>query len=161
VALDSELGRGTKVSLFLPAEEEGMAPLTTTDQTVEPAPVTGRTVLVVEDDERVRRTSVMRLTELGYEVLQAESGAAALELLSEGRPVDLLFTDIVMPGGMNGRELAQQAQQLLPGLRVLFTSGFAHVAAVDDELLEEGSILLKKPYKTAELAGKIREVLEG
>ena len=103
----------------------------------------------------------MRLTELGYEVLQAESGAAALELLSEGRPVDLLFTDIVMPGGMNGRELAQQAQQLLPGLRVLFTSGFAHIAAVDDELLEEGSILLKKPYKTAELAGKIREVLEG
>ncbi len=125
VQLYSELGHGTTVRLYLPARGEtwnaGEAP-------THAAPahrLSGETILVVEDDPRVRRVSIRRLKELGYTVLEAESGPAALTVLREEKPIDVLFTDIVMAGGMTGIDLAQEARRLRPKLKILFTSGYA------------------------------------
>ena len=104
---------------------------------------------------------MMRLTELGYDVLEADSGQAALDILADGRHVDLLFTDIVMPGGLGGLELAERARGLDPDLKMLFTSGYADAGADDRRFLERNVRLLRKPYKTADLARKVREALDG
>ena len=88
----------------------------------------GETILVVEDDPRVRRVAVRRLKELGYAVIEADSGPAALRILDREEPLDLLFTDIVMAGGITGVDLAQEARRRRPGLKILFTSGYAEPA---------------------------------
>ena len=90
----------------------------------------GETILVVEDDPRVRRVAVRRLKELGYAVIEADSGPAALRVLDREEPIDLLFTDIVMAGGMTGVDLAQEARRRRPGLKILFTSGYAEPAVI-------------------------------
>lgn len=159
LALYSEVGHGTTVSLYLPEIAEDAATTTAAQKPDEEVRASGETVLVVEDDARVRRTSVLRLADLGYKVLEADSGEAALKIISDGYHVDLLFTDIVMPGGMDGPGLAQEAQRRLPSLKVLFTSGYAEAGAVGSNLLQEGAMLLRKPYKTSDLARKIRGAL--
>jgi PAS domain S-box-containing protein len=159
VQLYSEVGHGTTVRLFLPlageeaGREEGQAPALAAFRS------RGETILVVEDEARVRRVSVARLLDLGYRVLEAGDGPAALAMLQRHSEIDLLFTDLVMPGGMTGRELAEEAQRRRDGLKVLFTSGYAQPEMVRRGLPPRGA-WLKKPYTAAELAAVLREVLD-
>jgi CheY-like chemotaxis protein len=113
----------------------------------------------VEDDESVRLTAVDLLTELGYRVLQARDADAAVAVLESGQPLDLLFTDVIMPGSMTSTELARRARARWPGMAVLFTSGFAENASARNGRLERGVDLLVKPYSGEALARKARQVL--
>ncbi|MBX3605547.1 MAG: response regulator [Piscinibacter sp.] len=160
VSIYSEAGHGTTVKLYLPRAARGQAHAA--DEPELPA-VTGgaETVLVVEDDELVRRYACAELRSLGYHVLDAESGAAALRVVERREDIDLLFTDVVMPGGISGRALADAARRLRPGLRVLYTSGYSENAIVHHGRLDPGVMLLAKPYRRAELARAIRAALAG
>ena len=117
-------------------------------------------VLAVDDDPQVRAAVVSQLTSLGYRVVAADSGEAALRKLEDGVAVDLLFTDVIMPGGMNGRELARRARAMRPDLKVLFTSGFPGNALDSSLDLEPGDALLGKPYRKRDLAERLRQVLD-
>jgi signal transduction histidine kinase len=167
----SEPGQGTTLKLYLPraAKAEPRGPggagvageaSDSTATTAAPVLRGGReTVLVVEDDALVRRYACNELASLGYRVLDADSGARALAVLRERDDVDLLFTDIVMPGGLSGRDLADEALVLRPRLRVLYTSGYSENAIVHHGRLDPGVNLLAKPYRRAELARAVREAL--
>ncbi|WP_439599427.1 ATP-binding protein [Falsiroseomonas sp.] len=151
-------GRGTAVTLYLPqaaAVPEPEAP------EAPPVPLEGGRgrVLLVEDDATLRRTGRAQLQRLGYQVLVAEDGEAAMALLQGGAPIDLLFTDIVMPGRLNGHQLARQAMALRPRLRVLFTSGYQEGAAADPGDLAQGFLLLQKPYRLVDLAAVLRRLM--
>jgi PAS domain S-box-containing protein len=160
VQLDSELGHGTTVRLYLPARDDD-AEVT---EWRAAAPVTraasGETVLVVEDDQRVRRVSVHRLKELGYAVIEADSGSAALLVLDREEPIDLLFTDVVMPGGMTGIDVAHEARRRRPELKILFTSGYAEPALIEGGKLTVNAGWLGKPYSIDELDATLRELFE-
>jgi len=117
-------------------------------------------LLVVEDDPRVRRVSARRLRELGYAVIEADSGSAALRVLDRGDAIDLLFTDIVMAGGMTGIDLAREAGKRRPGLKTLFTSGYAEPAVIERGQPASASAWLGKPHSALELHTKIRELLD-
>jgi PAS domain S-box-containing protein len=159
IKIYSEPGQGTSVKIYLPRsmmeEEQPLVP----DQT---GPVTGgsETVLVVEDDAGVRTVVYDMLSSLGYRVLQAENGDAALSVLQGDVRIDLLFTDVVMPGKLSSPELARMARQLRPEIAVLFTSGYPQNAIVHGGRLDEGLELLSKPYQRDDLARKLREVLD-
>ncbi len=116
-------------------------------------------ILVVDDDDGVRDVAMMQLKSMGYNVLAASNGPDALEMLRANPDIDLLFTDVVMPGGLNGREVAEQARKIMPGLKVLFTSGYFEGALVRDGALESSVRLLVKPYRKNELAETMAEVL--
>jgi PAS domain S-box-containing protein len=118
-----------------------------------------RKILVVDDDDGVRDVALMQLKSLGYSVVMASNGPEALEILGRVPDIDLLFTDVVMPGGLNGREVAEEARKMRPGLKVLFTSGYFEGALVRDGSLEASVRLLIKPYRKKELADKVEEVL--
>jgi CheY-like chemotaxis protein len=121
---------------------------------------TGReSVLVAEDDPFVRSYAVTCLSSLGYRVIEAVDGREALQKLNDGAHADLLFTDVVMPGGLNGWELAERARQIRPGLKVLLTSGYALETLAERGRLPAGVIILNKPYRKAELAKRLREAL--
>jgi CheY-like chemotaxis protein len=124
-------------------------------------PVIGgeETILVVEDDATVRATAVDMLAGLGYQVLTAEDGESALSVLQSGALIDLLFTDVVMPGPIRSPELAKQAKQMLPDIEVLFTSGYTQNAIVHGGRLDPGVELISKPYRRDDLARKIRHLL--
>jgi len=113
----------------------------------------------VEDEAAVRASSVDALTELGYRVLEADGGEAALKLLDAHPEIALVFADVVMPG-MNGRKLADEARQRRPGLRVLFTTGYSRNAVVHNGVLDPGVDLLGKPFTLDELAAAVRAVLD-
>ena len=121
-------------------------------------PVTGgtETILVVEDDPNVRATAVDMLTQLGYQVLKAVDAQSALSVLESGVHVDLLFSDVVMPGPMRSVELARRAKEMLPALEVLFTSGYTENAIVHGGRLDPGVALISKPYRRDALARKVR-----
>ena len=120
----------------------------------------GKTVLVVEDDPRVRRATFERFTDLGYGVLEAENGAAALRVLGEHAEIEILFSDIVMPGEMSGLDLAKRARSLYPRVHTILTSGYsAELLNGDDERL--GVQILRKPYRQVDLVRALREALEG
>jgi signal transduction histidine kinase/ActR/RegA family two-component response regulator len=159
VGIYSERGHGTTVKLYLP---RAVGPRAETAPPVAAAELRGgaETVLVVEDDEPVRLLAGLELRAMGYRVIEAASGAEAMRVLEQGETVDLLFTDIVMPGGMSGRELADAAWRLRPGLRVLFTSGYTENAIVHHGRLDPGVQLLPKPYRRADLARAVRVALE-
>ena len=116
-------------------------------------------VLVVEDDKLVRSYVLTQIESLGYTTLSAKNGPEALAVLDSGAPVDLLFTDVIMPGAMNGRDLATEAEKRRPGLRVLFTSGYTENAIDQDGKLEQGILFLGKPYSRAQLARMLRVAL--
>jgi len=158
--LYSELGRGATVRLYLPAlarDTEGGKGRGTGAAARQSS---GEIVLVVEDDPRVRRISVRRLKELGYAVVEVDSGPAALAVIDRGQPIDLLFTDIVMPGGMTGVDLARTARTRRPDLKILFTSGYVEPAIFVGGLSTENAGWLGKPFSTADLAAKLRDLLE-
>jgi PAS domain S-box-containing protein len=161
VKIYSEVGHGTTVRIYLPKAVTG-ATLTVETMTAEgTGDLKGVRVLLVEDHPGVRDVAVKQLEEFGCKVIQAHDGQAALALLKQGQDVDLLFTDIVMPGGMTGVDLARQATELRPGLKVLFTSGFAESALQGDQSRLGGRNFLSKPYRKQDLARRIREVLAG
>jgi len=157
VKIYSEPGMGTTVKLYLPRTREAEDAYTVPDS----APVAGgtETVLVAEDDDEVRGTVVDMLTELGYRVLKATDAAAALTVIDSGIHVDLLFTDVVMPGTLRSPELARKARERLPDIAVLFTSGYTENAIVHGGRLDPGVELIGKPYTKESLARKIRHVL--
>ncbi|KWV57120.1 hybrid sensor histidine kinase/response regulator [Rhizobium altiplani] len=158
VQLYSELDKGTTIRIFLPAVGSAGVQISRKTSNAEYAPRGTERILVVEDDERVRRVVVARLTKAGYSVLESEDAASALELLSTSEPIDLLFTDIVMPGGMTGDELARRAVLLRPGLKVLFTSGYAEPGIANKSLPTAN--WLKKPYTAHELSIRLRQLLD-
>lgn len=158
VRIYSELGHGTTVKIYLPRAEDEAAP--SEDRFASTSvPGGSEKILVVEDDELVRNQVRAQLTSLGYNVVIANDGLQALEVLREVADFDLLFTDVVMPRGLNGRELAEQALKLYPKLPVLFTSGYADNALIHHGRLEAGAALLHKPYRKHELANQIRWIL--
>jgi PAS domain S-box-containing protein len=159
----SEPGLGTTFRIYLPrgdtrsdSGEAATASMPNADMVVGGH----ETILVVEDNAQLRRTAGRQLTELGYTVRESDSAAPALAILSGGEKVDLLFTDIVMPGTMDGLELANQASRLRPGLRVLLTSGFPGGHGADQRLADSPFRLLGKPYSFWELAQTVRLVLD-
>ena len=158
VAIYSEEGRGTTVRLYLRrASAEATA---RADAAMAPvARGNKETVLLVEDEAPVLAVARAFLTDLGYQVLEASTGVEALGILSSDEPIDLLFTDVVLPDGMNGAQVAKAAEELRPGLKVLFASGYTKEALVYQGRLEEGVTLLPKPYRKRDLAEAIRSVL--
>ena len=161
LALYSEPGQGTTVRIYIPraAQEDDEAVSGQPKKSTDAIRGRGENVLVVEDEARVRRMTVARLQNLGYRVLEAANGPAALACLDAHPEIDLLFTDIVMPGGMSGTELAQQARVRRPGIHVLFMSGYAEPDVVRQGQMA-GSVWLKKPHTAAELARTLRAVLD-
>jgi PAS domain S-box-containing protein len=121
----------------------------------------GEQVLLVDDNEDVRAVAHRQLTSLGYRVIATGSGAEAIEILKRGAEVDLLFTDVVMPDGMGGKELATEAAKVRPGIKTLFASGYFEGALQRNGAIEEDVDFIVKPYKKADLARKIRGILYG
>ncbi|MBR0912100.1 ATP-binding protein [Bradyrhizobium japonicum] len=158
IKVTSEEGRGTIFRIYLPkAETSTLRPAGYDERKV----VGGtETILCVEDDRDVRQYVTVQLESLGYKVISAANATEALALVAEGTPFDLLFTDIVMAGGVNGRELAEQMVAARPSLRVLFTSGYAYDSLHAQGRATMGAPLLAKPYRKAELARMLRRSLD-
>ena len=162
VEIESQVGRGTTVKLYLPRRKEE-APLSATETIPRQSPPEGKgeVVLVVEDEEEVRKLAIDFLTRLGYRPIAAEDGPAALAVLADTHNVELLFTDIVLRGGLTGFELAREARQHFPDLKVLYTSGWADSSAFDQSGETDESVeCLRKPYSRASLAQKICAALD-
>jgi CheY-like chemotaxis protein len=159
VKIYTEVGDGTTIKIYLPrllSPEAAHEP--------QPAPTAvphgnGQTVLLVEDEPNVRSLAVDQVRELGYQVLDASDAASALHLLDRHSEIELLFTDVGLPGGMNGRQLADEARRRRPDLKVLFTSGYARNAIIHHGRLDPGVQLITKPFTFSGLAAKLRQVL--
>ena len=160
VKIYSEVGEGTTIKLYLPRVH---SVTTTEDDAPDNSVARGsgsETILVVEDDDDVRNYSCETLRELGYNVLEAENGRAGLQQLHSHPEIRVLFTDVGLPGGMNGRQLAEQARNHRPDVGVLFTTGYARNAIVHDGRLDPGVELITKPFTQAALAAKLRDILD-
>jgi signal transduction histidine kinase len=160
VTIYSEPGHGTTVRLYLPraVEQAPAAPVAKPEPM--PAARASERILVVEDNPDVRNTVIRQLTELGYETIEASGGKEAMILLSNGERVDLLFSDVVMPGGMDGVDLAEAASEARPDMKILLTSGFARASIQGERASRHLKTLLSKPYRKAELAARLRAVLD-
>jgi PAS domain S-box-containing protein len=157
VTICSEVGKGTTVNIYLPRAGERTERAAGTEPAADAGK--GESVLVVEDDDRVRRLTVLRLKELGYRVLEAGHGAAALAILSDTPAIDVVFSDLVMPGGISGFDLARQVREHYPGTLVILTSGYSAELLDQAEVAEVGFKVLRKPYRQAELARAFRAAL--
>jgi signal transduction histidine kinase/CheY-like chemotaxis protein len=164
VAIESTEGRGTAVHLYLPRHEgaihEGVESWTTGDDTRLCGARDSEIVLVVDDEDRVRQLAVDALRELGYIVLQAPGGEAALALLDSQPRIDLLLSDVLMPG-MSGPQLAEQVAARRPEIKLLYVSGYPSEGIVEDGMVAPGVALLTKPFTVAQLAVRVRQVLDG
>jgi PAS domain S-box-containing protein len=161
VLIDSQLGVGTVVQIFLPRLQENVGKPELQLKTVEPEEQSGsELILVVEDDDAIRGYITDVLRELGYDALDAPNAGAALEILDRQPNVQLLVTDIGLPGAMNGRELSDEARQRRPSLKVLFTTGYTRDTIVRAGRLDRGIALLTKPFTLSDLTTKVREVLD-
>jgi len=158
VAIYSEAGLGTTARIYLPRANAGQSQPDLPDSE-DAAPRGYETILIVEDDPFVRSSVIRRVEALGYRVIAAVKGKDALQQLRSDPSIDLLFTDVVMPGGMSGWELADQARRVRPGLPVLFTSGYALETLVEQGRAQAQAIVLTKPYRKAELAERLRDAL--
>jgi CheY-like chemotaxis protein len=161
ISVYSEVGQGTVFKLFLPvaqtAESNAQFPIPAVEQ---PSRHSGNAViLAVDDNPDVRATVVVQLQGLGYRVYEADNAHSALEILDRMERIDLLFTDIIMPGGLNGKELAIKARTKRPDLKVLFTSGFPGTSTGPGTRFDEGDVLLSKPYRKHDLAKAVEEIL--
>ena len=161
VNLYSELGQGTTVRIYLPVAEGATVPPPEISQPPVAA-AKGATVLVVEDDSRVRKVSARRLAELGYRVIEADGARQALDILeSAAYPIHVLFTDMIMPGGLSGAELAGLVKQRWPTIKILLTSGYADPGMLKSSADIHGLPWLSKPYRIGELADKLAALLGG
>ena len=160
VRIYSEVGRGTTVRIYLPRLYSDEKPAPEEAPVRIPRGTMNESILVVEDDDDVRAHTTATLRELGYQVLEAPNAKAALEMLDRRPEVQLLFTDVGLPGGMNGRQLVDAARSRRPDLKVLYTTGYARNAIVHDGRLDPGVQLLPKPFTYAALAGRLRDVLD-
>ncbi len=160
VKIDSELGVGTIVKLYLPQSADRVisSALEAEPESLQAASGRG-TILVAEDDEEVLAVTAESLRELGYQVVTAVSGAQALEILTGDQPIDLLLSDVIMPGGINGAQLAVRARHVRPELKVLLTSGYTAAALNREHGLPDNLDIVGKPYRREELAKKLRLVI--
>ena len=158
IKLYSEPDQGTTVKLYLP-RASSMAETAEPEAVADSRPGGHEKVLIVEDDDLVREHARNQLVEFGYDVLTASDGKQALEVIRQEPDIDLLFTDVIMSGGMNGRDLAEMAKRLRPRLRILYTSGYTENAIIHHGRLDPGVHLLQKPYRSVDLAKKLRVVL--
>jgi PAS domain S-box-containing protein len=156
----SEPGKGTTVNICLPRAADGTAEAPAEHGSRTP-PTGHETILVVEDNKPLRNLVIRQLNDFGYLTISAGDAAKALDVISRGEPVDLLFTDVVMPGDMDGRALAAAARALRPGLKVLFTSGFTAAAASAALASDLDAALLSKPYSADDLARRVRAAIDG
>jgi CheY-like chemotaxis protein len=157
----SEVGRGTMVCLYLPRCSETDETATAATEAKEIAPTGhGGTVLVVDDEPTVRMLVTDVLEELGYHVLEAADGKTGLQILESRQPVDLLITDVGLPGGMNGRQLADAGANLRPGLKILFITGYAENAVIGDGHLKRGMHVLTKPFAMDTLASRVTTIFK-
>ena len=161
VTVYSEVGKGTTVNLYLPRVTTALETTATARGERAATQRAGETILLVEDNAEVRRVSARRVGNLGYTVIEAENAARAIEVLSSGKKVDLIFSDVVMPGGMSGFDLARWAKQHASSVRVLLTSGFAEDVARAGETTAPDLEILRKPYTGDELARALRTALDG
>ncbi len=152
----SELGVGTTMSLYLPIAGQPAEVEATEDVSASLAQTGGETVLVVEDDPRVRRTSVNRLQHLGYKIIEAETGQAALDILAQSAAIDIVFTDMVMPGGMTGADLLEKVREMYPDIKRLVTSGHAEGVVMPSD----GTMWLRKPYSLQSMSKTFRQLLD-
>jgi len=159
VKIYSEVGHGTSIKLYLPRADVVAADAVATDEAAA-NPGGHETILVVEDSKTVRDVAAGMLRSLGYNVLEAGDGHAALAILKQPVAIDLLFTDLIMPGGINGQELLRRARELHPDLKAMFTSGYSEQFLQDRRSAEVSVPLLNKPYRKRALAEAIRGVLD-
>jgi CheY-like chemotaxis protein len=157
VTIYSEVGHGTTFNLYFPRADGITQEASKVKRAADPA--ASETILIDEDDERVRRLTITRLKLIGYQVLEASDGPKALDILSQDQTIDLVFTDLIMPGGMSGHDVVARARQLNPRIKVLLTSGYAEELVHGDDLERERLKVLRKPYHQAELVAALREVL--
>jgi PAS domain S-box-containing protein len=155
----SEVGIGTTFRLYLPGMVSNHAVPGGQPESANP-PGGDETILVVEDNAPLRHAAARQLVELGYHVIESDNADAALKALAEAQPIDLLFTDLVMPGSMDGADLAQKAAALQPGLKILMTSGFAGARDAGERSSPLPFVILNKPYRRDDLARTVREVLD-
>jgi nitrogen-specific signal transduction histidine kinase len=161
VKIYSELGHGTSIKLYLPRAASAAAVATERPASAEAHVGGGETILIVEDDAAVRIAAVSILENLGYCVREAEDGQTALDILKAPDRIDLLFTDLIMPNGMNGQDLLRKAREQRPGLKALFTSGYSAPVLQTRGTADHGVPLLGKPYRKQKLAETVRSVLDG
>jgi PAS domain S-box-containing protein len=160
IRVESTPGQCTSFQLYFPRSHTGNIrpqPARTLQKKLSGG---SETILVVEDDDLVRSHAITLLQSLGYQVLHASTGPQAMATLGQSPNIDLLFTDVIMPGGMSGQDLAESARALRPALKVLFTSGYIQNAMARDGKIDPGVDLLNKPYRREQLAEKVREVLD-
>ncbi|HZW47862.1 MAG TPA: ATP-binding protein, partial [Microvirga sp.] len=156
IEVDSEPGKGTTITMLLPAHGDGQEPgEKDSSDTARPARHTAGTVLIVEDEPAVLDVATEIFDSLGYDVLTAPDATQAVEVLQREVPIDVLFSDVIMPNGMNGVELSRKARELRPGIKVLLASGYP-MSALPSEGFEEGISFISKPYRWTELADKLR-----
>ncbi|WP_065753985.1 CHASE3 domain-containing protein [Bradyrhizobium paxllaeri] len=158
IRIYSEIGHGTTIKLYLPPAR---GQVEAAPAAAPPLPHGNETIMVVEDDALVRNFVTAQLQSLGYRTVAAANGPAAMNLIEDGQAFDLLFTDVIMPGSMTGRELADKVLKLRPGIKVLYTSGYTDNAIVHQGRLDAGVLLLTKPYRKSQLANMIRRALSG
>jgi PAS domain S-box-containing protein len=156
----SEIGRGTTVKLYLPRADGASVADTFDERGPVPMAENAETVLVVEDNPDVRELALQRVEGLGYVALEAESGASALRILEGGTAIDVVLSDIVMPGGISGYDLARWIRANKPPVRIVLTSGYAAEETRRDPIEETGQKILRKPYKRLELAVALRDALK-
>jgi CheY-like chemotaxis protein len=159
IDLRSEVGQGTTVTIYFPRHLGAVDGAAEVDTVAGLAPKGSAVVLVVEDEPPIRMVIADVLSDLGYTVLQAGDGRSGLRVLEAGTLVDLLITDVGLPGGTNGRQLADAARQHRPDLKVLFITGYAENAAVRNGLMEQGTQVMTKPFALEALAAKIQGIL--
>jgi PAS domain S-box-containing protein len=160
VRIYSEIGMGTTVCIYLPRYLGEAGEDASEDAGAQPVKGSGETILVVDDEATIRHLIDEVLDEQGYTVIGAGDGAAGLKVLQSGARIDLLITDVGLPGGMNGRQVADAARSLRPGLKVLFITGYAENAAVGNGHLEPGMELLTKPFTIEALSMKVGGILK-
>jgi CheY-like chemotaxis protein len=158
IKIYSEEGHGTTVKLYLP-QAAGVADSLPAEAGITEFAHGDESILIVEDDALVREYVVTQVSRLGYKTLAASNAAEGLAMINGAERIDLLFTDVIIPGGMNGRQLATEALKRRPGLKVLYTSGYTENAIVHHGRLDAGVLLLPKPYVSSDLARMIRTAL--
>ena len=162
VRIYSEVGHGAMLCIYLPRHDSvGGIAISDTETTELPRAEQGETVLVVDDEPTVRMLVTDVLEDLGYRALEAGDGAAGLKHLQSNTRIDLLVTDVGLPGGMNGRQVADAARSLRPGLKVLFITGYAENAVLSHGHLDRGMHVLTKPFDMVVLATRIRDLIAG